>query len=545
MANLCNSGLRILIFLFFIISTQIVKAEGFGGVTNYYIIPYSGLQCDPSSIYISSIYDGDSTSRNISVWEGNISYTDTYYANFSASSGAPGSWASFNPVNVLVPPGNNPSPTNKNSTIITISVPSGTSAGTHIGYTFANSSRGNCTIPLTVVVQPRPPVAPPTGAAGGGGGWITTVALDTRVVVETGYELVTPGSRVYATITVQKISGPSGVINVNLTYQIKDPSGNVIDKKTTVVGVETTRSDIYYLTIPTDARIGIWTFEVEGRYDTSVDTSSTTFQVVLKAGEISIIEYSDVIIVKQGEIKYETVVVENIGYALLKDARLVVQGIPTKWYTVDPEKIDIPAGGNQTFIIKFKIPEDADLKDYPITFKVISGILTNDVNSILKVREKVFEIIKVVDIETPMFIVGERNNIEITLRNEGPRALPVTVTLTLPKNFLIDKNSITKTVYPNTEEIYKFSALSEKTGTFVIKMNVTYEGGEIAQDIPVNVYMPKILKYFLWGILTFVAILIIVVLIVYYIIHLRRKRREFYQKVKLTQIKSIVKKRKR
>jgi hypothetical protein len=136
--------------------------------------------------------------------------------------------------------------------------------------------------------------SPPSGGGGGGGGWIpptnvteAKAVLDTSIHIETPE--VNPGDKVYAIITILKVEGPSGITNVNLSYWIKDSLGKVLATKKTVVGIETVRSDIYYLTLPSDATPGTYTFEALAQYDNATDYSFDNFQVTTKLMKPSII----------------------------------------------------------------------------------------------------------------------------------------------------------------------------------------------------------------------------------------------------------------
>jgi hypothetical protein len=77
-----------------------------------------------------------------------------------------------------------------------------------------------------------------------------------------------------------KTPGPEGVVNVNLTYAIKDPNGNIVDEKKATVGIETIRKDIYYLTIPEDSPPGIYSFECLVQYKNYTVFSYENFQVI-------------------------------------------------------------------------------------------------------------------------------------------------------------------------------------------------------------------------------------------------------------------------
>lgn len=127
--------------------------------------------------------------------------------------------------------------------------------------------------------------------SGGGGGWtpspiISTVpevkaVLDTEVGVRNSP--VNPGDKVYAIINLMKVAGPEGAINVNISYWIEDDSGNILGMKQTTVGVETIRSDIYYLTVPVIAPTGTYTFQALAEYNSAADTSFDNFEVTATA----------------------------------------------------------------------------------------------------------------------------------------------------------------------------------------------------------------------------------------------------------------------
>jgi hypothetical protein len=139
------------------------------------------------------------------------------------------------------------------------------------------------------------PVPPePSYMPSGGGGFLFTPAtkkevkavLDTEIRIET--EQILPGDKVYASISLQKIEGPKGATNVNLSYWITDPYGTVVGSKATVVGVETTRTDVYFLTIPVGSPIGTYIFEALAKYNNVSDSSYETFLVVSKTKPVAI-----------------------------------------------------------------------------------------------------------------------------------------------------------------------------------------------------------------------------------------------------------------
>jgi hypothetical protein len=158
----------------------------------------------------------------------------------------------------------------------------------------------------------------PSPPGGGGGGWVppptnvteVKAVLDTSIHIETPE--VNPGDKVYAIITILKVEGPKGVVNVNLSYWIKDSLGKVLATKKTVVGIETVRSDIYYLILPSDATAGTYTFEALAQYDNATDYSFDNFQVTTEIVKPSIaIKRVDVPFILVNENTTIKVILEN------------------------------------------------------------------------------------------------------------------------------------------------------------------------------------------------------------------------------------------
>jgi hypothetical protein len=135
----------------------------------------------------------------------------------------------------------------------------------------------------------------PSGGGGGGGGWIQPlvtnvteekVAFDVDVNIEN--EQVVPGDKVYATVSLLKYAGPKTVTDINLTYWIENPEGKIVGMKESVIGVEALRRNMYFLAIPIDSELGLYTFKTIGRYDNFTTVASATFNVVSNLPEVPI-----------------------------------------------------------------------------------------------------------------------------------------------------------------------------------------------------------------------------------------------------------------
>lgn len=384
---------------------------------------------------------------------------------------------------------------------------------------------------ITLVLTP---IITPTGGGGMGGGAPPSSILDTTVTIEPGSELVAPGGDVYASINIRKVGGPTGYLNVNLSYRIRDTTGNIISEKMETVAVsDDPRGSTFLrsLSLPVDAKEGRWSFEATGYYGTSSDTSLASFDVMTAAPGLSIVEYPEEFTIRQGDVDFTTIRVQNIGNKYLLGVKAVVQGVPSYWYSVDPGSVDLAPNTGQTFIVKFTIPEQATIRGYNILYKAYSGPIVDEKSAVLDVRGKTFQLIEVKDIQVSGFSLNQKGNIKITLTNKGTNPIDTTVTLNYSKNFFYDQNTITQTLEPEVDTNFNFYALSDQIGTFTINMLVDYEGGEIKKDIIVNVYPVgiEILILILLGII-FSAMVIL----------LWRKRRRRYERMDLSRLRTFV-----
>jgi hypothetical protein len=226
------------------------------------------------------------------------------------------------------------------------------------------------------------------GGGGGGGGWIsppvTNVTPEVKAVLDTSVHVetpeVNPGDKVYAIITIMKVEGPKGVVNINLTYSIKDISGNVLGMKQTVVGAETIRSDIYFLVVPIAASPGTYTFEALAQYNNATDYSFDNFQVTTKLIKPSIIiKRVDVPFILVNENSTIKVILENqenkktdLNITLLLPYNFIPQNT-TKYLSLDPFAEDIieftfipKKSGSFTGFIKIEYEDKKVIRDFAI-----------------------------------------------------------------------------------------------------------------------------------------------------------------------------------
>ncbi|MBI1971775.1 MAG: PGF-pre-PGF domain-containing protein, partial [Candidatus Aenigmarchaeota archaeon] len=207
------------------------------------------LNSSPTSI-TKSIFPGITVYQNITLSMDACNGTRT--VTMSKPGTLPDTWISFSPGTVIVPT------YSTNYTQVSILAPSGTGAGNYSTNIFANKSDNySVTIPVNITVS-------------------SSYTFDVTVVVPSTHKTLTAGSSVTATVTITKLAGPAGSIDVNITYKIKNPSSTTIDQRTEQVAIETTVQRAPIFTVPTGSPDGLYTFEASVFKDVST-TSSDSF----------------------------------------------------------------------------------------------------------------------------------------------------------------------------------------------------------------------------------------------------------------------------
>jgi hypothetical protein len=235
---------------------------------------------------------------------------------------------------------------------------------------------------------------------------------------------------------------------------------------------------------------------------------------------LSIINFTDKIILEQGYISFFIARINNTGKRILTNTSLSILEVPRDIsYSIDPESIDIPINESQNFIVKFKTPLEVIQGYFPVIFNVSSGNVYDSKIAFLEVIQNstVFtDIIRIKDIRLSKFFVGENGEIKIIVENEGTMPLNVKAYIYAPENLIAKDNVISKTITPSDEEDFSFIISSNQTGTFTIKIVILSNGEEIKEDIILNVYSVKVIsttEFLLW----FFIILAIFVLILFLI----------------------------
>jgi len=251
-------------------------------------------------------------------------------------------------------------------------------------------------------------------------------------------------------------------------------------------------------------------------------------------GNLSIFNFTDRIVLEQGDIEFVTVHVNNTGKTILTDTKLNIIGVPDEIsYSIDPEIIDIPINDSQTFVVMFKVPLNFTVGDYPIAFKVTSGNVTDSRAALLEINERSgeIEVIRLEDLKISKFFVNETGAVNITVANGGTIPLNVTAYLYLPENLSTKESIISKIIYPFNRETFSFSVISDKEGTFTINAVILSNRKEISEDIIINVYTRENVSatgFLIWFALI-VIILILSLIIINIVIRRRNRQHKNYE----------------
>lgn len=211
-------------------------------------------------------------------------------------------------------------------------------------------------------------------------------------------------------------------------------------------------------------------------------------QVVLPKSNLTIIDYPNEIAAMQGEIRFVTLLVKNTGETNLPNTSIQILGIDSDWYSIDPASTSLIKNASQTFIIKFKIPNNAVPADMPIVFKASSGSVIDVKPALLAIKPIVPDFLRITDISVSKFVSNQKGHIYITVENSLAMPMNVTIKLDFPKNFLVDEKVRTEVIDAHQKKQFVFTALSDETGTFMINMTAYYDGKKTGATIPINVY---------------------------------------------------------
>lgn len=214
---------------------------------------------------------------------------------------------------------------------------------------------------------------------------------------------VEQGSYLDFDITIQNMGDVSQ--DVYLDYWIADEQNNIYDSvsgEAVFVAANDTRTISRQLFIYSTQNVGVYYLNVKMRYsvlqpDIQVNrsfvvveknvTENVTLQPIGVGGpsitakvieekptevyRISIANiYPEKLEVERGGIRYVTIEVKNKGNMNIEDVFVDIDGIPSTWFKRIGRISSISAGESAFQIIKFKIPDDAEIKTYNIKIKV-------------------------------------------------------------------------------------------------------------------------------------------------------------------------------
>jgi len=157
-------------------------------------------------------------------------------------------------------------------------------------------------------------------------------------------------------------------------------------------------------------------------------------------GKLTIIDQPGEIKVRAGDLEFYVFKIKNTGTGILKNVDFEIQGIPKDWYTIEIEKTELGPNEESAIVIKFRIPDNADLKDRVIEYRINSKTDSIISSGVLRVLEKPEAEIKFYDISVSKIKINGSGEIECILENVGNVDLNLSVSLLIPKDWQIEKD---------------------------------------------------------------------------------------------------------
>jgi hypothetical protein len=317
-----------------------------------------------SSISVT-LSPGNYTIRNITFWLQEACDNTIVFLN--ASSNIPGEWVNFTTKNVLL------TPFITNSTTLNISIPKDfITEGVYNGTIYAQADGQVRLIDLSVRVSGK------------------TFSLN--VTVPSYKKEVCPEESIPGIIGISK--NFPGIVDVNMTYQIKDFGDSVYDEKNETIQVDDSLETVTSLTAPSST--GYYTFYSMLQHNSSVVDDSDTFRVVecaapkaptgpsgggggppaIKIYDITLRLSKNILTVVQGNKTSFIAYVNNTGSISVDSIKLSISGIPMNWIEILPMEISVNPSEEKEFLVVIDVPEDAE-----IGLRRLGIIAKNDIES--------------------------------------------------------------------------------------------------------------------------------------------------------------------
>jgi len=313
-----------------------------------------------------SISPGNYDTRNITFWLQDACDNTIVFLNTTI--GIPGDWVTFNPNNILV------TPFATNQTIVTITVPeSFIIEGIYNGTIFAYANGQVRTIDLGVTVSGE--------------------AFNMTVAVPSYKKVVYTGDDIPAIVEISK--NFPGIVDVNLTHQIRNFTGYVFREKNETQQMNDTLQTIPVLKAPSIT--GYFVFFTNLQYNSTSVSDSDTFSVIeheaitpperigggrvtppkLKIYDITLRLSTNLLTVIKGNKTSFIAYVNNTGSETLDSIRLLIDGISMNWVEVLPLELSLVLGERKEFLVVIDVPEDAKAGIHRLNVKASNKVESN------------------------------------------------------------------------------------------------------------------------------------------------------------------------
>lgn len=291
------------------------------------------------------------------------------------------------------------------------------------------------------------------GGGGGGGGPRVNVKDITLAPLEKGVPstisfLVSNGAPITLTLLTLTEIRKDGALEYSYEQEVPAVfSGRAV--KVTLAKQWTPQSD-GQRTID----VTLFSFDKSKKYDVgerifSVGATSTS--------ELLVEEFQKEMSVNLGEASFFGIKIKNSSALDAKSMKLMLEGIPAEWYSVEQEKQDLAPFDSMYFILKVSVPVDAQKKRYPVSLRAASDRSFVDFAGSLAVTEPADNGIIFKDVGVESVTVKEKGKIKAVIFNSTKDDETVVVSLSTPPGWVVAQNGIEVFIKSGEEKEVEFS----------------------------------------------------------------------------------------
>ncbi|MEM4391092.1 MAG: hypothetical protein QXU92_03415 [Candidatus Diapherotrites archaeon] len=146
-------------------------------------------------------------------------------------------------------------------------------------------------------------------------------------------------------------------------------------------------------------------------------------------------DFSKVLVISPGEVGFFGIKVKNFGNVEVRDLNIILEGLPSSWFSFDQEKKSLLPNESAYFVLKLNVPLDAEKRSYLVAFRVFGNNAFVDFSSTLSVIEPSAVDVIFRDVVVEDVYVGGKGRIRGVIFNPGSDSLHLVVSVSAPSGW--------------------------------------------------------------------------------------------------------------